>query len=83
ALAGEGAVDLGRGLTLRARRVAGARRLEIEGARPDALADLNAAGCFTEIVAHQLRVFVPMGDAAAGVLAAIRAGAGGAAAAAA
>ena len=74
ALAGEGAVELGRGLTLRARCVAGARRLEIEGARPDAIACLKAAGCFTEIIAHQLRVFVPAGDGAAGVLAAIRAG---------
>ena len=76
AMAGDGAVDLGRGLTLRARRVAGTRRLEVEGWRSEQVADLKAAGCFTEIVAHQLRVFVPVGDAAAGTIAAIRAGRG-------
>ena len=74
ALAGEGKVDLGRGLTLGCRRVAGARRLELEGFRPDQVADLKAAGCFTEIIAHQLRVFVPTGDAAACVVEAVRSG---------
>ena len=67
-------MDLGRGLRLRARRVAGTRRVEVEGARPDAIACLKAAGCFTEIIAHQLRVFVPTGEAAPAVLAAIHAG---------
>ena len=74
AMAGDGAVDLGRGLTLRARRVAGTRRLEVEGWRPAQVPALKAAGCFTEIVAHQLRAFVPVGEAAAGVIEAIREG---------
>ena len=78
AMAGDGAVDLGRGLTLRARRVAGARRLEVEGWRPEQVANLKAAGCFTEIVAHQLRAFVPVGDGAAPVIDAIRSGHGAA-----
>ena len=81
AMAGDGAVDLGRGLTLRARRVAGTRRLEVEGWRPEQAPDLKAAGCFTEIVAHQLRAFVPVGEAAATVIEAIRSGHGAAAAA--
>ena len=76
AMAGDGAVDLGRGLTLRARRVAGAKRLEVEGWRPEQVANLKAAGCFTEIVAHQLRAFVPVGDGAAEVIDAIRSGRG-------
>ena len=81
ALAGDATVDLGRGLTLRCRRVAGARRLELEGWRPEQVATLKAAGCFSEIIAHQLRVFVPAGDGAADVVEAIRAGRAAAAAA--
>ena len=76
AMAGDGAVDLGRGLTLRARRAAGAKRLEVEGWRPEQVAQLKAAGCFTEIVAYQLRAFVPVGDRAEAVIEAIRAGSG-------
>jgi len=76
AMAGDGAVDLGRGLTLRGRRVAGTRRLEVEGWRPEQVGDLKAAGCFTEIVAYQLRAFVPVGDDAPAVIEAIRAGGG-------
>ncbi|WP_375262505.1 strawberry notch-like NTP hydrolase domain-containing protein [Palleronia sp.] len=68
ALSGDRAVDLGRGLTLRARRVAGAKRLELEGWRPDQVPALKAAGCFSEIIAHQLRVFVPVGDDAKDVI---------------
>ena len=80
-LATDTPVDLGRGLTMRARRVAGARRLELEGWSPAQVATLKAAGCFSEIIAHQLRVFVPVGDGAAGVIEAIRAGRGVSAAA--
>ena len=76
AMAGDGAVDLGRGLTLRARRVAGTRRLEVEGWRPEQVDALKTAGCFTEIVAYQLRAFVPVGDDAPAVIEAIRAGGG-------
>ena len=76
AMVGDGTVDLGRGLTLRARRVAGSRRLEVEGWRPEQVDALKAAGCFTEIVAYQLRVFVPVGDDAPTVIEAIRSGGG-------
>lgn len=61
-------VDLGRGLTLTRRRVAGDVRLEIGGADKGTIDGLKALGCFTEIIAFQLRVFVPHGagvDAAA------------------
>ncbi|MGR3434135.1 MAG: strawberry notch C-terminal domain-containing protein [Shimia sp.] len=74
AMAGDGAVDLGRGLTLRVRRVAGAKRLEVEGWRPEQVAQLKAAGCFTEIIAYQLRAFVPVGERAEAVIEAIREG---------
>ena len=74
AMTGERAVDLGRGLTLRARRVAGAKRLELEGWAPSQVPDLKAAGCFSEIIAHQLRVFVPVGDGAKDVIARIGGG---------
>ena len=55
-------VDVGRGLTLTRRRVAGEVRLEINGANKGAIDALKAMGCFTEIIAFQLRVFVPHGD---------------------
>jgi len=61
-------VDLGRGLTLTRRRVAGDVRLEVGGADKGTIDGLKAFGCFTEIIAFQLRVFVPHGvgvDAAA------------------
>ena len=76
AMATDTTVDLGRGLTMRARRVAGAKRLELEGWIPSQVATLKAAGCFSEIIAHQLRVFVPTGDGATGAIEAIRAGRG-------
>ena len=60
-LSGEGTADLGRGLTLGSQRVAGAKRPEPEGVAPDALLSLKATGCLTDIIAHQLRVFVSMG----------------------
>ena len=55
-------VDLGRGLTLTRRRVAGDVRLEIGGADKGTIGGLKALGCFTEIIAFQLRVFVPHGE---------------------
>lgn len=76
AMAGEGVVNLGRGLGLRARHVAGTRPPELEGWKPAQVPALQAAGCFTEIMAHQLRVFAPVGEAAAGVVAAMREGRG-------
>ena len=54
-------VDLGSGLTLTRRRVAGNVRLEINGAQKDTIDGLKALGCFTEIIAFQLRIFVPHG----------------------
>ena len=55
-------VDLGRGLTLTRRRVAGEMRLELGGADRGMIDGLKALGCFTEIIAFQLRVFLPHGD---------------------
>ena len=55
-------VDLGHGLTLTRRRVAGDVRLEINGADKGTIEGLKALGCFTEIIAFQLRVFVPHGE---------------------
>ncbi|MCX7561555.1 strawberry notch family protein [Sulfitobacter sp. F26204] len=57
-------VDLGHGLYLRRRRVAGETRLEIEGADGPTTATLKSMGCFTEIIAFQLRLFVPHGEGA-------------------
>ncbi|CRL13549.1 strawberry notch family protein [Phaeobacter italicus] len=54
-------VDLGRGLTLTRRRVAGEMRLELAGADRGMIEGLKAMGCFTEIIAFQLRVFLPHG----------------------
>ena len=54
-------VDLGRGMTLTRRRVAGDVRLEIGGADKGTIDGLKTLGCFTEIIAFQLRVFVPHG----------------------
>ncbi|GGA33175.1 strawberry notch family protein [Neptunicoccus cionae] len=55
-------VDLGHGLTLTRRRVAGEVRLELCGADKGMIEGLKAMGCFTEIIAFQLRVFLPHGD---------------------
>ncbi|MEA5566678.1 strawberry notch-like NTP hydrolase domain-containing protein [Anabaena sp. UHCC 0399] len=58
------------GVTLRRSYVAGEPRLEVVDALP--LADqLVAVGCFTEIIQWRKRVFVPTGERAAGVLAAV------------
>jgi protein strawberry notch len=62
ALGSTAPVDLGRGLTLTRRRVAGAVRLEIDGADRGAIDGLKALGCFTENIAFQLRVFMPHGE---------------------
>ena len=55
-------VDLGRGMTLTRRRVAGEMRLELSGADRGMIDGLKALGCFTEIIAFQLRVFLPHGE---------------------
>jgi len=60
------------GITLRRSSIAGEPRLELINAL--SLADrLVAAGCFTEIIDWRKRVFVPTGDRAAAVLAAVMA----------
>ncbi|MFG5382875.1 strawberry notch-like NTP hydrolase domain-containing protein [Yoonia sp. R2-816] len=64
-------VDLGRGLTLQTRRVAGRPRLEIAGFCRDQIETLKSQGCFTEIIAHQLRVFVPDTSEAGDIVASI------------
>ena len=73
ALGSTNPVDLGHELSLRRRRVANETRLEIEGADGATIATLKSMGCFTEIIAFQLRVFVPHGDGAdtGGILARI------------
>ena len=62
ALGSSAPIDLGQGLTLQRRRVAGAPRLEIAGADKAMIAHLKSLGCFTEIIAFELRVFVPHGE---------------------
>jgi len=57
-------IDAARGLTLRMARVDGDRRLELAGFDPRALASLKATGCFTEIIQHRTRLFVPRNRAA-------------------
>ena len=57
-------VDLGKGLSMTRRRVAGEVRLEIAGADKETIAQLKSLGCFTDIIAFQLRVFIPFGEGA-------------------
>ena len=64
-------VDIGAGLKLVQRRIAGNQRLEIEGADRDTVQWLKSLGCFTEIHQYQLRVFLPNDDRAEGVVASV------------
>jgi hypothetical protein len=59
---GGGSAQLGEGLSLLRSRVAGAYRLELTGASADQDDRLKHLGAFTEIIAYQLRVFLPMGE---------------------
>ena len=52
------------GLVLRQARVDGDRRLELSGFDPRALPTMKAKGCFTEIIQHRTRLFVPRNRAA-------------------
>ena len=58
------------GLRLKRSFVAGAHRFELLDWLPEALPALKAAGCFTEIIQHRTRLFVPV-DRAAAILAVI------------
>ena len=60
AMTQDGAVEPGRGLVLRA------RRLEPEDQGPARVPHPKAAGWLTEIITHQLRMLMPVGDAAPG-----------------
>jgi hypothetical protein len=63
ALIAEGrTLALASGLQLRARRVAGEKRIEVEGEIEPMLAELKAAGCFAEIIQFRTRVFVPWSE---------------------
>ncbi|SMP81594.1 hypothetical protein SAMN06296065_1181, partial [Novosphingobium panipatense] len=46
-------------LRLKRALVAGDQRLELLDWKPEALPHLKAAGCFTEIIQHRTRLFVP------------------------
>ena len=46
-------------LRLKGALVAGDQRLELLDWKSDALPHLKAAGCFTEIIQHRTRLFVP------------------------
>ncbi|MCP1471919.1 hypothetical protein J3E64_003634 [Sphingobium sp. OAS761] len=58
------------GLRLKRSFVAGAHRFELLDWLPEALPALKAAGCFTEIIQHRTRLFVPI-DRTAAILAVI------------
>ena len=66
AMTQDGAVEPGRGLVLRAHRVVGARGLEPGDQGPARVPHPKAAGWLTEIITHQLRMLMPVGDAAPG-----------------
>ena len=56
----DGAVfALATGLQLRRSRVMYENRLEVANYGPDQVETLKAMGCFSEIIAHRLRLFAP------------------------
>lgn len=58
------------GVTLRCSSIADERRIELVNALP-VVDQLVAVGCFTEIIQWKKRVFIPTGDKAASILAAV------------
>jgi len=56
-------IDAALGLNLKRSRVNGEQRLEILGFDPRSLPSWKARGCFTEIIAYQTRLFVPVSQA--------------------
>jgi hypothetical protein len=63
-----GIIDLAEGLCLRKVSVMYAPRIELTGFNDVSLPGLKAMGLTTEIIAYKLRLFVPMGDEANGIL---------------
>ena len=57
------AIDALSGTSLKRSRVNGEQRLEVLGFDPRALASWKAKGCFTEIIAYQTRLFMPISRA--------------------
>ena len=56
-------IDALSGTSLKRSRVNGEQRLEVVGFDPRALPSWKAKGCFTEIIAYQTRLFVPVNHA--------------------
>ncbi len=56
-------IDALSGASIKRSRVNGEQRLEVLGFDPRALASWKAKGCFTEIIAYQTRLFMPLGNA--------------------
>lgn len=56
-------IDAFSGTSLKRSRVNGEQRLEVIGFDPRALPSLKAKGCFTEIIAYQTRLFMPVNSA--------------------
>ena len=56
-------IDALSGASIKRSRVNGEQRLEVLGFDPRALASWKAKGCFTEIIAYQTRLFMPVSNA--------------------
>ncbi|RVU04754.1 methylase [Novosphingobium umbonatum] len=56
-------IDVLSGTSLKRSRVNGEQRLEVIGFDPRALLSWKAKGCFTEIIAYQTRLFMPVSSA--------------------
>jgi hypothetical protein len=56
-------IDALSGTSLKRSRVNGEARLEVVGFDPRALPSWKAKGCFTEIIAYQTRLFMPVNNA--------------------
>ena len=56
-------IDALSGASIKRSRVNGEQRLEVLGFDPRALASWKAKGCFTEIIAYQTRLFMPVNSA--------------------
>ena len=61
-------LELEEGLQLRRARVMGSSRIELTGFTDGMVDRLKAMGLMSEIIAWKLRLFVPLGAAAPGIL---------------